>query len=157
MTQYRIREKRFSIGDDFWVETVDGERAFKIDGKGSRRPGTFLLESVTGDELFTINPVESDGVGPIEITRGTQRVAAVTKEVAGTHHYAVEVEAGDDLSVTSNPMATEPTFALAGATIARVSNHWLTPSHTFEVEIESGQDHALILAVIVAIDWLSRT
>ena len=35
MTQYRIREKQFSIGDDFWVKkTVDGERAFKIDGKG---------------------------------------------------------------------------------------------------------------------------
>ena len=105
-----------------------------------------------------INPVESDGAGTIEITRGTQRVATVTKEVAGIqHHYAVEVEAGDDLSVTSNPMATELTFALAGETIARVSNHWLTPSHTFEVEIESGQDDALILAVIVAIDWLSRT
>jgi hypothetical protein len=26
-TRYRMREKIFAIGDDFWIETEDGERA----------------------------------------------------------------------------------------------------------------------------------
>ena len=31
-----MREKMFSIGDDFWIETGDGQRAFKVDGKALR-------------------------------------------------------------------------------------------------------------------------
>jgi uncharacterized protein YxjI len=32
-TRYTMREKMFSIGDDFWIETDSGERAFKVNGK----------------------------------------------------------------------------------------------------------------------------
>jgi uncharacterized protein YxjI len=154
MTQYRIREKRFSLGDDFWIETADGERAFKIDGKGSE---TFVLESATGDVLFSISNAESDAPGTIEITRGTQRVATITRAVVGIHHhYAVAVDGGHDLSATSNATGTELTLALGDETIANVSNHWLAMGHSFDVEIEPGQDDALILSTIVGIDWLSR-
>ena len=32
-TRYRMQEKPFAIGDDFWVETDAGERVFKVNGK----------------------------------------------------------------------------------------------------------------------------
>ena len=32
-TQYKIRQKLFSIGDDFWIENQDGQKVFKVDGK----------------------------------------------------------------------------------------------------------------------------
>src|ERR1700704_1543937 len=53
-TRYRMREKLFSIGDDFWIETEEGERAFKVNGKALRIRDTFVLESPSGDELFKI-------------------------------------------------------------------------------------------------------
>jgi uncharacterized protein YxjI len=31
-----MREKIFAVGDDFWIETEDGERAFKVNGKALR-------------------------------------------------------------------------------------------------------------------------
>ena len=34
--KYRMREKMFAIGDDFWIENEKGERAFKVDGKALR-------------------------------------------------------------------------------------------------------------------------
>jgi uncharacterized protein YxjI len=34
-TKYRMREKLFAIGDDYWIETDSGERAFKVNGKRS--------------------------------------------------------------------------------------------------------------------------
>jgi hypothetical protein len=37
-TKYRMREKVFAIGDDFWVENEEGEHAFKVDGKAQRGP-----------------------------------------------------------------------------------------------------------------------
>ena len=33
---YQMRQKLVSIGDDFWIETDRGERAFKVDGKALR-------------------------------------------------------------------------------------------------------------------------
>ena len=43
-TTYRMREKMFSIGDDYWIETDDGDRAFKVNGKAVRLRDTFVLE-----------------------------------------------------------------------------------------------------------------
>ena len=53
-TRYQMREKLFAIGDDFWVETEGGQRAFKVDGKALRVRSTFVLESPSGEELFKI-------------------------------------------------------------------------------------------------------
>ena len=53
-TQYQMREKMFAIGDDFWVETGSGERAFKVNGKALRIRDTLVIESPAGEELYTI-------------------------------------------------------------------------------------------------------
>ena len=47
-TKYRMREKVFAIGDDFWIEDDAGERAFKVDGKALRVRDTFVLEDAQG-------------------------------------------------------------------------------------------------------------
>jgi uncharacterized protein YxjI len=33
---YKMRQRMLSIGDDFWIETDRGDRAFKVDGKALR-------------------------------------------------------------------------------------------------------------------------
>ena len=52
--RYTMREKLFSIGDDSWIETEDGERVFKVNGKAVRIRETLVLELPSGEELFTI-------------------------------------------------------------------------------------------------------
>ena len=39
-----MREKLFSIGDDYWIETDGGERAFKVNGKAPRVRDTLVFE-----------------------------------------------------------------------------------------------------------------
>ena len=41
-TKYRMREKLFSIGDDYWIENEEDERAFKVDGKALRIRDTLV-------------------------------------------------------------------------------------------------------------------
>jgi hypothetical protein len=53
-TRYQMRERLFAIGDDYWIETDGGERAFKVDGKALRVRETFILETPSGHELFRI-------------------------------------------------------------------------------------------------------
>ena len=51
-TRYSMHEKLLSIGDDSWIETEGGERAFKVDGKALRVRSTFILESPAGEEGY---------------------------------------------------------------------------------------------------------
>ena len=53
-TRYQMREQVFAIGDDFWVETDGGERAFKVNGKALRLRKTLVIEDRSGEELFTV-------------------------------------------------------------------------------------------------------
>ena len=49
-TTYQMREKLFAIGDDYWIETDDGERVFKVNGKAFRIRDTLVLDIPEGRE-----------------------------------------------------------------------------------------------------------
>ena len=52
--RFLMREKLLAIGDDFWIENADGERAHKVNGKALRVRQTFVLEDTSGDEVARI-------------------------------------------------------------------------------------------------------
>jgi uncharacterized protein YxjI len=43
VARYLVREKVFSIGDDFWITDADGNQVFLVDGKALRLRQTFEL------------------------------------------------------------------------------------------------------------------
>jgi hypothetical protein len=49
-----MREKLLSIGDDFWIENDESERACKVNGKALRLRQTFVLENAAGNEVARI-------------------------------------------------------------------------------------------------------
>src|SRR4051794_1878931 len=51
---YKMRQRMLSIGDDFWIEDEEGERAFRVDGKALRLRKTFYLEDLEGRRLCSI-------------------------------------------------------------------------------------------------------
>jgi uncharacterized protein YxjI len=53
-TRYRMREKMFAIGEDFWIENEAGEKAFKVDGKALRMRDTLILQDPSGADLFKV-------------------------------------------------------------------------------------------------------
>ena len=53
-TKYRMREKLFAIGDDYWIENDEGERIIKVNGKALRMRDTFIIEDPAATELFGV-------------------------------------------------------------------------------------------------------
>jgi uncharacterized protein YxjI len=53
-SHYRMREKMFSIGDDYWIENGRGERAFKVNGRALRIRDTLAIEDPSGRALYKI-------------------------------------------------------------------------------------------------------
>lgn len=157
-TKYRMREKLFSIGDDFWIENEEGERAFKVDGKALRIRKTLVLEDAGGNELFTVQEKKLHIRDTMDIERGGQTVARVKKALITPlrERFAIEVEGGDDLEAKGNIVDHEYKIERDGDRVAEVSKRWFRIRDTYGIEIAPGQDEGLILAATVCIDQMTR-
>lgn len=156
-TRYTLREKLFAIGDDYWIETDDGERIFKVDGKALRLRSTLAFESRSGEELFTIQEKKLSVRDKMEIERGGRTAATVKKALVGIRdRYSIEVEDGPDLSAKGNVVDHEYKIERDGETVAEVSKRWLRVRDAYGIEVAPGQDDALLLAVAVCIEQMGH-
>ena len=157
-TRYTMREKLFSIGDDFWIENDSGEKAFKVNGKAFRIRDTFVLESPSGEELFTIQEKKLSIRDKMEVEHDGKTVATIKKALVSPlrDRYSIEVEGGEDMEVKGNILDHEFEFERGGHKVAEASKRWLRVRDTYGVEIQPGQDDALILACTVCVDQMGR-
>jgi uncharacterized protein YxjI len=156
-TRYRMREKLFAIGDDFWIETEDGQKAFKVNGKALRIRETFILEGPSGDELFKIQEKKLHIRDTMKIERDGDTVATVKKALITPlrDRFAIELEAGGELSAKGNIVDHEYEIERDGETVAEVSKRWFRIRDTYGIEIAPGENDPLILAATVCIDEMS--
>src|SRR5262245_22675293 len=78
-SHYQLREKMFSIRDDYWIETGRGLRAFRVDGKALRIRDTLVIEDVRGRELYRIQEKKLRVRDTMEIEHDGATVATVKK------------------------------------------------------------------------------
>ncbi|MEA1902349.1 MAG: LURP-one-related family protein [Actinomycetota bacterium] len=147
-----MREKMVSIGDDFWIENDQGERAFKVNGKALRVRDTLIFETPDGQELAKIQKrvariKETMKVeGPDGSTLATIKKAMITPL---RERHSVSIGDGEDLTVHGNIVDHEYTISAdGGGKIAEVSKKWFRVRDTYGVEIEPGQNDVIILAVV---------
>jgi uncharacterized protein YxjI len=156
--RYRMQEKLFAIGDDFWIENEAGERAFKVDGKVLRVRDTLVLESPRGEELYSIQQKVLHIRDTMEIERDGRKVATVKKALVTPlrDRFSIDVEDGEDMEAKGNIVDHEYKIERGGDEIAEVSRRWFRVRDTYGVEIKPGSDAALILATVVCIDQMTQ-
>ena len=156
--KYRMREKLFAIGDDYWIENEAGERAFKVDGKALRLRKTLVLEDANGAELYKVQEKKLSIRDRMDIEAGGRTVASVKKALITPlrERFAVSVEDGEDLEAKGNIVDHEYKIDRGGARVAEVSKRWFRIRDTYGIEIAPEQDDALILAVTVCLDQMTR-
>jgi uncharacterized protein YxjI len=158
VTRYRMQEKLFAIGDDFWIENEGGQRAFKVNGKVLRVRDTLALESPNGQELYSIQKKMLHVRDTMEIEGGGRKVATVKKALVTPlrDRFSIDVEDGKDMEAKGNIVDHEYKIERDGNEIAEVSRRWFRVRDTYGVEITPGQDDALILATVVCLDQMTH-
>jgi uncharacterized protein YxjI len=157
-SRYRMQEKLFAIGDDFWIENEEGERAFKVNGKALRIRDTLVLESPGGEELYSIQQKMVHIRDTMDIERGGRKVATVKKALVTPlrDRFSIDVDGGDDMEAKGNIVDHEYKIERDGDEIAEVSRRWFRVRDTYGIEIKPGQDDALVLATVVCIDQMTQ-
>jgi uncharacterized protein YxjI len=152
---YQMRQQMLAIGDDFWIENDRGERCYKVDGKALRIRQTLIFEDARGQELYKIQErmLRVKDSMEVEDARG-QRVAMVKKALITPirERWSVNVRGGPDLEVQGNILDHEFSIGEGRDRVAQVSKKWFRLRDTYGVEVDPGQDDALILAITVCID-----
>jgi uncharacterized protein YxjI len=152
-----MREKLLDIGDDYWIENSEGHRAFKVDGKAVRLRQTFILEDASGAEVAKIQERKLTVRDTMKIERAGGGDATVRKALVGFRdRFKIDVDGGPDLTAHGNILDHEYEIDSDGDTVATVSKKWFRVRETYGIEIQPGQDVALILAITVCVDAMSR-
>lgn len=155
--RYQMREKLLDIGDDYWIENSEGHRAFKVDGKAVRLRQTFILEDPSGAEVAKIQERKLTVRDTMKIERAGGGDATVRKALVGFRdRFKIDVDGGPDLTAHGNILDHEYEIDSDGDTVATVSKKWFRVRETYGIEIQPGQDVALILAITVCVDAMSR-
>src|SRR5512142_3288450 len=158
-THYQMRQKMVSIGDDFWIENDRGEKVFKVDGKALRVRQTLIIEDRSGRELYKIQERMLRIKDSMEVEDANGNQVAMVKKALITpvrERWVVKVKNGPDLDVQGNILDHEYSIGEGRDKIAEVSKKWFRLRDTYGVEIDPGQDDALILAVTVCIDEMAH-
>jgi uncharacterized protein YxjI len=154
--RFVMREKLLAIGDDFWIENDQGERAYKVNGKALRLRHTFVLEDTSGAEIAKIQERKLSIRDKIAIERGDDTAATVHKALVGIRdRYVIDVEDGADMKAHGNVVDHEYEIERDGDTVATISKKWFRVRDSYGVDVAAGEDVPLILAITVAIDSLT--
>jgi uncharacterized protein YxjI len=156
--RYTMREKLVAIGDDFWIENAEGERAFKVNGKALRVRKTLIVETPSGDELFTIRERKLSVRDKMTIERRGDVYATVHKALVSPlrQRFKVELDGGGELTAHGNIVDHEYEIERDGHTVAEISKRWLRVRDTYGIEIAQGEDEALVLAATICIDQMAH-
>ena len=145
--RYVMREKLLSVGDDFWIENDQGERAFKVNGKALRVRQTFVLEDTSGNEVARVKRKLSVR-DKVAIERDGDTAATVRKALVGIRdRFAIDIKDSADMNAHGNVVDHEYEIESDGDTVATISKKWFRVRDSYGVDIAAGQDVPLVLAI----------
>ena len=124
--RFVMREKLLAVGDDFWIENDQGERAYKVDGKALRDPADLRARRrLRRRRSPRIQERKLSIRDKIAIERGGDTAATVHKALVGIRdRFAIDVEDGDDMKAHGNVVDHEYEIERDGDTVATISKKW---------------------------------
>jgi uncharacterized protein YxjI len=154
--KFMMRERVFSIGDDFWVEDEAGQRVFLVDGKALRLRQTFELKGPDGEVLAVIRKKMVSIRDTMVVEREGETVAKVRKKLFSPLRHSMEIELADGQEWTATGDLIEKNYEIESdeGTVATTSRKWFRIRDTYGIEI-GHPDVPLVLAVAVAVDELA--
>ena len=94
----------------------------------------------------------------MEVERDGHTVATIKKAMITPlrDRFSISVDDGEDMEAKGNVVDHEYKIERGGDTVAEVSKRWFRIRDTYGIEIAPGEEDALILALIVSIDQMTR-
>lgn len=156
--KFQMRERMFSIGEDFWIEDEHGQRVFLVDGKALRLRQTFELKDAAAGEVLTVIRKKLVAVrDTMVVERDGDVVAKVHKKMFSPLRHKMVIELADGQEWTASGDIIEKNYEIEGdeGVVAETSRKWFRIRDTYGIEV-AHPDVPLVISVAVAVDELAE-
>ena len=156
--RFQMRQHLVSIGDDYSIENDRGERVCEVDGKALRIRDTFVLKDSEGRERYTCQEKKLRVRDTMHISRGSATVAKIQKALVNPlrERFTIDIEGGEDMIATGDIIDHEYTLKRGGEVVAEVSKKWFRVRDTYGIDVLTGDDPFLVMAIAVCLDAISH-
>lgn len=155
--RFKMKERMFSIGDDYWIEDDNDNKVFKVDGKLLRIRDTFDIKDNEGNVVVSIQDKMISIRDAMTIKYEGQE-ARIKKALIGIRErYVIDMGDGKKFKAQGNFVNHEYEIECDdGHKIGEVSKAWFRLRDTYGVEVMDQQYTSLILAITVCIDAMAH-
>jgi len=155
--KFLMRERMFSIGDDYWIEDDNGDRAFLVDGKALRLRQTFELKGPEGEVLAVIKKKMVSVRDTMIVERDGDTVAKVHKKLFSPlrHKMVIELDGGEEWTAKGDIIEKNYSIESEHGVVAETSRKWFRIRESYGIEVDH-PDVPLVIAVAVAVDELAE-
>lgn len=152
--RFIVREKVFSFGDNFTIKTFEGYDAFKVIGKVFSLGNKLRLYTMDDRELVYIEQKIFKFLPEYNIYMDNSLAAVLKKEFAFFKpKMHIESRFGN-FYIEGDIFAYSFRVFKDGYIVADVYKKMLAWSDTYEVDVSDSENHAFILALVIAIDQI---
>lgn len=150
--RYQIRQRIFSLGDNFTIKGEDGEPRFIVKGRVFSLGDKLSVEDLYGNELFYIEQKLFKFLPEYNIFQKGIQVARVKKEFSFfTPKFYIESTYGT-FDMVGDILGYNFEITKNGKVVAVVNKKWFSFSDTYGVEIDDRENHGFLLSLVIVID-----
>lgn len=154
--KYRIQERIFSLTANFWIEDEAGNRVFYVDAQALSLREAFELRQANGELRAVISQKPFAMRETMKIEDAAGGVLATVKQAHFSpikHRYEIALADGSRLEAVGNFVDKDWHIEGGhGRVVGRISRKWFHIRDTYGVEVEPGEDDALVIAIAVGIE-----
>jgi uncharacterized protein YxjI len=154
--RYLVRQRIMSFATSFWITDEDGNEVYYVDGHALQFRKTFELTDRSGVVVAMIRQQLFRLRGTMDIERDGAVMATVRRANFSPFRHRYEVTLADGTVLEAAGSFSDMNWELAAPdrVVGRISRQWFKVRDTYGVEVEPGEDAALVIAIAVSIDRL---
>jgi uncharacterized protein YxjI len=155
--RYRMVTGLAALEADFTVLNDAGEHVFRFNSRAMTQDDTVQIEDMRGHLLFQALAHSAQKQNRIAIVDGARiEVGSVVRQPQSPlrDSFAIEMQDGMTLAIDGN--IPTHAFSIVGSAgrVAQISQRWFRARGSYGVEIEPGQQDALLLTAVAILDLI---
>jgi len=149
--RYQIRQKIFSLRDNFTIKDQFGNNCYQVTGKIMALGDKLYFNDMEGNNLIYIEQKLWRLLAEYNMFENDEKIATVKRKFSFRPRFDITSKFGE-ITLDGNYWQHEFSIKRENYTMADVSKKWFSLSDTYGIEVYDTENTEFILALAIVID-----
>lgn len=153
-----LNQKLMSVSGDLWIEDMEGNRLFEVDGKAFSIRRRHELLDASGHVVYEISQALAHLRRTFEIKRDGHVVATIEQAILAFlgDRFTINMADGSELIVHGDIIDREFRIARGDEEVILASRRLISIRDAYGIQVAPGFDVPLALAIVIALEQMER-